>query len=73
MSFHEDLKTDDWVRYYAASDCVGCNPVEVSKAAKARIAELEAIIATAGALTSQKASHDMIIDALCGRLNSQSK
>jgi len=44
VSFHEDLKTDDWVRYYAASDCVGCNPVEVSKAAKARIAELEAVL-----------------------------
>ncbi len=38
-----------------------------------RIAELEAIIDTAGALASQKASHDMIIDALCGRLVSQSK
>jgi hypothetical protein len=37
-----------------------------------KIEELEARIATAGALASQKASHDMIIDALCGRLNCQS-
>lgn len=36
-----------------------------------RIAELESRIATAGALASQKASHEMIIDALCGRLNCQ--
>ena len=40
--------------------------------AAARIEALEARIATAGALASQKASHDMIIDALCGRLNCQS-
>lgn len=45
----------------------GCCPDPRDK----RIAELEARISTAGALASQKASHDMIIDALCGRLNIQ--
>jgi hypothetical protein len=31
----------DWQKYYANSDGVGCNPVEVVKAARERIAELE--------------------------------
>lgn len=31
----------DWNKHYSSSDFVGCNPVEVGKAAKARIAELE--------------------------------